>query len=293
MQPPRIVSIPGYKPSNIYAKPAVYSTATTVALVGIAAVTAGLLSQFGVVPFSGLSALAQWSFIGGGGAALVFGATGGVIYYLRARDMRDSGYESEWRFSGETTYKVCTWNIGTNSDYRIARLKENRDTPEEETKTDDKVKEERTGLLKDSFGAIGQQDIVCLQERFDFTTSKIKEFLGDGYEVQSEIDGEEARPGDTLVAWNTQKFKFLGSSITSLNYGAAFSAGVLLQDKHSGAIVRVASAHITGFDLATDIDRIQDAASSGDQELTELAVDCLGSDAHLAIIGMDANASRG
>lgn len=286
----------GAEESTNYSKPIVYTAITAVALVGIGAVTVGLFSYFGVVSLGGLNA---WAFIGGGAgaAALSSLAAAGVIYTRRNSEEEVENKEVKrakvtWPTTngGAVIRTVCTWNIGTDSDYLETRKK---DVKLPESTLPKSFHEERTGLLRTALTALGSPDIICFQERFDYTLEELQGLLGKNYEMQSEAEGEEKRPGDTLVAWNKNKFQRLGSRVRSLNDGNSASAGVLLEDTETHLLFRVASAHIIGFKLDVEEARRRETAILGDGEMTQLA-DAMSLDESydVAILGMDANVTR-
>lgn len=179
-------------------------------------------------------------------------------------------------------FQVVSWNIGRDSDYLGLNVR-NRDAVKWDTTRD--LGKIRTRLFSDVFRQMADSfkpDFFCLQEVK--RAGDVKNWLGDQYELCATFR-------DCVIAWDKDKYELVeGSQFYEIEEGRYLI--LELFDKSTQKVIRIASAHLWGFNLNNPHgkDRYSEDPETlkGDCQLKEL-VKQLNSPAYLTIIGLDAN----
>lgn len=178
------------------------------------------------------------------------------------------------------SYSVVSWNIARDSDYLGLSLRAgdtNWSTPKE-------LYTRRQQLLQGLFAEMKANfcpDFFCLQEVDSIHSIKTMA-LGEEYESLS------AGGRDCVLLWNSKRYeKIPGSEYQEESEGRYLT--VDLKDRQENKIIRLASAHLGGFDLAHFN---EEDAKKGDDQLKAL-LQILNRDKKpaLVLVGMDANST--
>lgn len=187
--------------------------------------------------------------------------------------------------SVNTSYKTVSWNIGGITDFiglcRRAKLPSGDNLSQTSSLRNQRLEQAFKSIFENQ-----KPDLIFLQEVGTISTS-LKNWLPN---YRFCYDGD-----DTLVAWNSERLTEIEGSRQSQQLCNRYSI-VDLQDTTTKKTVRVASAHLHGFDLARpERERCgHKVTKSGDDELreiTKLLLDRKIRNPDAILIGMDANST--
>ncbi|NGX62191.1 MAG: hypothetical protein K940chlam9_01685 [Chlamydiae bacterium] len=275
------------------------SVVTAVAIAGIALGATGLLNHFGVINIHGLNSVSTIVMAGAGGAILL-GDVGLAVFFALRKSSSSEDKSPELGGDG-LSLKVVTWNLGTIGDRAIAQVfAKTGKHPESLSQGEQGVaeaeeiyKESRTVAFSEmrqemvlgQFSAMGDLDIIFVQEAYDF--EQLDTLLEGNYGIS-----EKAQTANTRVLWNQDRFTFLGV----INLGD--DTGVQLRENETGLIINAISGHICGFGLnqssggEEEIPMIREDMAGGNGQLTRIVSQCQAQAAHMTILGMDVNCPR-
>lgn len=179
------------------------------------------------------------------------------------------------------SYTVVSWNIARDSDYLGVNLR----CGNEEWSSPQELYSKRKELIASRFSDFRTKvapDFFCLQEVDSIKEVKERALLG-------EYDCAAATKRDCVILWNRDRFTpIAGSEYEEGNSGRYIA--IDLKECSTGKVIRIASAHLWGFDLSRIGDEKEKA--KGNVQLAEL-ISLLERDSFpiLTIVGMDANST--
>lgn len=174
---------------------------------------------------------------------------------------------------------VFNWNIARNTDYLALCLR----TKEKSWKSVLELSERRRQKLTEIFKSTitdYKPDFFCIQESDGL--SQLSEFLGTSYDAAMSYH-------DCAIAWDKEKYVKV-NELHKERYSV-----VTLKNLECNKVIRIASAHLSGFDLSDPQEKNElmtaPISEKGDKELGELANILTQEKADLYILGMDANST--
>lgn len=266
--------------SSIFPAPQSKVIMATTAVAGITLLVLGILTHQGIL-FAQIGQGGAWGLMASG---VVIPAAAFVSNVVNRKKLEGG------------TYKVITWNVGTDGDF-CGQKKIAEDSSKGEIKT------RRIELMKAVLQTPEFQgaDIILLQEAYEtFTTEALTELLP-GYQVNKgfkldimdnvEVDEASNQPivdhqQCCPIIWRSDRFVQVENAPEEK---VGKSSLTVLRDIRTGVTFAVASGYIDGFNMESYKRRGGDGPSGGDAQLREISTQLNGMGTDVALIGMDAN----
>lgn len=159
---------------------------------------------------------------------------------------------------------ICTWNIGSHTDYR-------RLHPDFADASNEDVRLQRDKLFQHAFQStlLSPVGVYAFQEIHaeDWPGHTANLLVPPHFDLFADHSG---RDRDTVVAWDTRRFDRVAGFPIAACDNMWFAAAVHLACKDGGAEFVVCSAHVIGFNQAASEASMVAQAEMGDLQLREI-----------------------
>lgn len=162
------------------------------------------------------------------------------------------------------TFDLCTWNIGSHTDYR-------RNHAAFANASDEEIRSRREELFHRAWNhpLLSSVKVFAFQEMHanDWPAQTAKLFIPPSFDLFADHDG---RDRDTVVAWDTRCFDRIACFSIASRDKMWFSAVAHLACKNGGDDFIVCSVHLTGFNQSATKETLVAQAEMGDVQLREI-----------------------